>query len=78
MIKWFYNLLSNRSQIKRVETSFSNISNFVGPISFVLYINDLPGIFSSKIHIDLFADDTKIYFSYTFSYSISLNIFKEK
>ena len=29
------------------------------------YINDLPRILYSKIHIDLFADDTKIYFSYT-------------
>ena len=34
-------------------------------VVFVLYINDLPSIFSLKIHIDLFADDTQIYFSYT-------------
>ena len=73
IIKWFYNFLSNRSQITRVENSFSNSSivksrvpqgSVLGPILFVLYINDLPSIISSKIHIDLFADDTKIYFSY--------------
>ena len=71
IIKWFYNFLSNRSQITRVENSFSNSSivksgvpqgSVLGPILFLLYINDLPSIFSSKIHIDLFADDTKLYF----------------
>ena len=66
-------MLSNRSQITRVEKSFSNSSivkiwstTRIGFRSnlFLLNINDLPSIFSSKIHIDLFADDTNIYFSY--------------
>ena len=73
IIKWFYNLLSNRSQIIRVKNSFSNSTminsgvpqgSVLGLILFVLYINDHPSIFSSKIHIDLFSDDTKIYFFY--------------
>ena len=60
-------------QITRVENSFSNSSNVksgvpqgsvLGLLLFVLYIYDLPSIFSLKINIDLFADDTKIYFSY--------------
>ena len=66
-------MLSNRSQITRIENYFSNSSivksgvpqgSILGPILFLLYINELPRLFSSKIHIDLFADDTKIYFSY--------------
>ena len=73
IIKWFYNFVSNRSQITRVENSFSNSSvvksgvpqrSVLGPFIFVLYINDPPSIFSSQIHIDLFADNIQIYFSY--------------
>ena len=65
IIKWFYNFVSKRSHFIRVENYFSNSSivksggSVIGPIVFVLYINDLLIIFSSKIHINLFADDTK-------------------
>ena len=81
IIKWFYNFVYNKSQITRVDNYFSNSYNvkfgvpqglILGSIIFVLYINDLPSIFSSKIHINLFADDTKIYFSYTSDCEISL------
>ena len=67
----FYNFVSNRSQITWVDNYFSNSSivkfgvpygSVLGPILFVLYINDLPSIFSSQIHIDLFANDTKYIF----------------
>ena len=37
----------------------------IGCSFILLYIYDLPSIFSSKIHIDLIANNTKIYFSYT-------------
>ena len=94
IIKWFYNLLFNRSQITWIKNSFSNssiVKSGVPQISvlclilFVLYINDLPiyySIFSSKIHIDLFADDTKIYFSYAseserFILQNNLNLFSQ-
>ena len=85
------NFLSNRYQITRVSNSLSNSSivksgvpqgSVLGPILFILYINDLPSIFSSKIHIDLFADDTTIYFSYAseserFLLQNNLNLFSQ-
>ena len=36
----------------------------LGPILFVIYINDLPNIFPDHIHVDLFDGDTKMYYSY--------------
>ena len=91
IIVLIYNLLSNRSQITQVEKPLSNSSivksevpqgSVLCSILFLLYINDLPSIFSSKIHIDLFADDTKIYASYAseserFILQYNLNLFSQ-
>ena len=59
-----------------------HLCELLGPILFLLYINDVPSIFSSKIHIDLFADDTKLYFSYAseserFLLQNNLNLFSQ-
>ena len=67
ILNWITAFLSNRSQIVRVNGAYSKSSQVIsgipqgsvlGPILFVIYINDLPdAVNSSKF---LFADDTKI------------------
>ena len=49
---------NNHSKWKQVESGITQ-GSVLGPILFVIYINDLPDIVSSKAL--LFADDTKIY-----------------
>ena len=37
---------------------------FIGPLLFLIYINDLPNIINNSINNSLFADDTKLSFSF--------------
>ena len=69
-INWFKSYLTNRKQFTFIN-GFSSSVNFIscgvpqgsvlGPLLFLLYINDLPNI-SKKLDFFLFADDTNIYF----------------
>ena len=66
--KWFRNYLSNRSHFVQFDSSCSDHlpvlsgvpqGSILGPLLFILYINDMPSaITSSSIYI--FADDTKL------------------
>ena len=67
-VKWIENFLENRKQkliINGAPSEWSNVTSGIpqvsvlGPIPFVLYINDLPEGMESEIF--LFADDTKVY-----------------
>ena len=62
--------LSNRTQQVKLENTLSETKNIIsgvpqgsvlGPILFVLYINDLSNIFDDSVKSKYFADDAKLY-----------------
>ena len=68
---WLTSYLSNRSQYvlyNKTESEDKPIScgipqgSILGPILFILYINDLPNV-SQKLKFILFADDTNVFYS---------------
>ena len=68
--KWIESFLTNRKQSVKINYTYSEFKNIlsgvpqgsvIGPILFIIFINDLTNLFTDKIKIELFADDTKIH-----------------
>ena len=70
LLKWFESYLSNRKQYvyhNGIASDMKEITcgvpqgSVLGPLLFLIYVNDLPNI-SEKLRFFLFADDTNIYY----------------
>ena len=72
LLEWIRDFLTGRSHQTRVNGVLSGVADIVsgvvqgsclGPVLFLLYINDLTDIFTDAVTVKLYADDVKIYSS---------------
>jgi len=70
LLQWITNFLNNRSQSVRVGSCVSDFSavisgvpqgSVLGPILFLVYINDLVDLFGPDVTVKLYVDDAKVY-----------------
>jgi len=70
LLEWIGNFLTDRTQQTRVGQSMSKISVIIsgviqgsclGPVLFLLYVNDLIDVLSDDVIVKMYADDVKLY-----------------
>ena len=70
LLLWIKDFLTGKTQQTRVGNALSEITaltsgviqgSCLGPLLFVLYINDIVGVFNNGITCKLYADDVKMY-----------------
>ena len=70
VLEWIKSFLSDRTQVVKVENARSNAmpvlsgigqGTCLGPLAFILYINDLASDLDGKVQLAKFADDLKIW-----------------
>lgn len=79
LLNWIMSFVQNRTQCVVIENCFSSIKEVIsgvpqgsvlGPLLFLLYINDVADYFSSSTSFKMFADDLKLYSSLYFNGSV--------
>ncbi len=77
VLAWIRGFLLGRRQRVKVENSFSEYrpvlsgvpqGSVVGPVLFLLFINDIVDRFPSNVFLALLADDLKLYMSFRYAY----------
>nr|CAD2185030.1 unnamed protein product [Meloidogyne enterolobii] len=70
LLDWISNFITNRTFSTKINESYSEYyhvtsgvpqGSVLGPVLFLIYINDLPDIIPFGVSIKLFADDVKLY-----------------